>query len=77
MGIFNKALWMSRLKLLKRIFNRKLASERHKKVWVKFENTVLYYRSNSIFLFHIVHFLMFLISGNGAYNSSKEYLESS
>ena len=76
MSICNKALWLSRFRWIMRIFNRKLASAQHKKAWVKYENTVLYYRSNAIFLFHIFHFAMFSAFGQAPYTEAKEYLES-
>ena len=74
--MFTKALWLSRVRLMKRIFTRKLTSEQHKRAWLKYENTVLYYRSNGCFLFHIFHFLMFSIFGNSPYEESKVYLNS-
>ena len=66
----------TRIDWVKRIFRRKLDSKSHREAWQKYENTVLYYRSNSIFLFHVIHVLLNAIGGQLIFVESKEYLES-
>ena len=75
-SMLNKMLLLTKLKQIKRIFKRNLISERHRKAWEKFENEILYYRSNAIFLFHIVHFLLTSISDESIYSQSEKYLSS-
>ena len=45
------------------------------KSWNRFENTVLYYRSNACQLFHIFHWTLFLAIGRANFAESAKYIE--
>ena len=52
-----------------------LPSEQHIQSWNRFENTVLYYRSNVIQLFNVFHWILYVIQGRANFNESEKLLE--
>ena len=60
---------------LKAIIKRQHKSEHHKASWVKYENTILYYRSNACQFFLTLYTLFFSAFGKEIYQNAEKILQ--
>ena len=67
--------YLKKLETLKTIIKRQHTSEHHKASWVKYENTILYYRSNACQFFLTLNTLFFSAFGEEIYQNSERILQ--
>ena len=58
------------ISFLKKVFLRRHSSAEHKKSWLKFEATVLYYRSNFFMISVVIMNVLEFLTGNSTYHKS-------
>ena len=66
---------LKKLETLKAIIKRQHTSEHHKESWKKYENTILYYRSNACQFFLTLNTLFFSAFGEDIYQNSEKILQ--
>ena len=68
-------VWFRRLGYIKTILMKPLPSEQHIQSWNRYENTVLYYRSNAVQFFFIFHWIAYVVQGRANFDESAKYIE--